>query len=240
MQRLVAASVIQGDHLVVDASLFQAYSNPRKRDGSGTPSDPEASWGFESSTGQWVYGYKLHVIACADAELPIALAVTTGKRGDSPRFPPLLAKASHFAIPLRVVGADGNYHVAVNHLAAHQLGAATVIPQAKAGKIKVIAFAAEKRHPNWPDIPSTGEAGLKGYEAGTWFGIVTRAGVSRSIINNLNREIIAALNTPELSKSLTSAGFDIRTQSPDEFGKHIKADRALLGKVIKAANIKLD
>jgi tripartite-type tricarboxylate transporter receptor subunit TctC len=119
-------------------------------------------------------------------------------------------------------------------------GAATVIPQAKAGKIKVIAFAAEKRHPNWPDIPSTGEAGLKGYEAGTWFGIVTRAGVARPIINSLNKEIIAALNTPELSKSLTSAGFDIRTSSPDEFGKYIRADRTLLGKVIKAANITLD
>ena len=119
-------------------------------------------------------------------------------------------------------------------------GAATVIPQAKSGKIKVIAFAADKRHPNWPDIPSTGEAGLKGYEAGTWFGIVTRAGVARPIINSLNKEIIAALNTPELSKSLTSVGFDIRTQSPEEFGKYIKADRALLGKVIKAANITLD
>ncbi len=119
-------------------------------------------------------------------------------------------------------------------------GAATVIPQAKAGKIKVIAFAAEKRHPNWPDIPSTGEAGLKGFEAGTWFGIVTRAGVARPIIMSLNKEIIAALNAPDLNKSLTSVGFDIRTQSADEFAKYIRADRALLGKVIKAANIKLD
>lgn len=119
-------------------------------------------------------------------------------------------------------------------------GAATVIPQAKSGKIKVIAFAAEKRHPNWPDIPSTGEAGLKGYEAGTWFGVVTRAGAPRAIVNNLNKEIIAALNTAELKSSLTGAGFDIRTQSPEEFGKFIKDDLALVGKVIKAANIKLD
>jgi tripartite-type tricarboxylate transporter receptor subunit TctC len=119
-------------------------------------------------------------------------------------------------------------------------GAATVIPQAKSGKIKVIAFAAEKRHPNWPDIPSTGEAGLKGFEAGTWFGIVTRAGVARPIINNLNKEIIAALNAPDLNKSLTSVGFDIRTQSADEFAKYIRADRILLGKVIKAANIQLN
>ncbi len=119
-------------------------------------------------------------------------------------------------------------------------GAATVIPQAKAGKIKVIAFAAEKRHPNWPDIPSTGEAGLKGYEAGTWFGTVTRAGTAKPIINNLNREIIAAVNTAELKASLTGAGFDIRTQSPEEFGKFMAADRALIGNIIKTANIKLD
>ena len=128
VRRLVAAGVIQGDHVVVDASLFHAYSNPRKKDKAGTPSDPEATWGFESSTGQWVYGYKLHLVACADAELPIALAVTTGKRNDSPLFPPLLETASRFSIPLRIVGADGNYHAAANHLAAHRLGAATVIP----------------------------------------------------------------------------------------------------------------
>ncbi len=119
-------------------------------------------------------------------------------------------------------------------------GAATVIPQARAGKLKVIAFAAEKRHPNWPDIPSTGEAGLKGYEAGTWFGTVTRTGVAKSIIHNLNREIIAALNTAELKTSLTGAGFDIRTQSPEEFGQYMAADRALIGKIIKTANITLD
>lgn len=119
-------------------------------------------------------------------------------------------------------------------------GAATVIPQMKAGKIKVIAFAAEKRHPNWPDIPSTGEAGLKNYEAGTWFGIVTRSGVAKSIIGNLNREIIAALNTPELTKSLTGAGFDIRTQTPEAFARYIQSDRKLIASVIKSANIKLD
>ena len=119
-------------------------------------------------------------------------------------------------------------------------GAATVIPQAKTGKLKVIAFAAEKRHPNWPDIPSTGEAGLKGYEAGTWFGTVTRTGVAKSIILNLNREIVAALNTAELKTSLTGAGFDISTQSPEEFGQYMAADRALIGKIIKTANITLD
>jgi IS5 family transposase len=131
VRRLVRAGIIRGEHVVVDASLFQAYSNPRKKDKSGKPSDPDASWGFESSTGRWVYGYKLHVVSCADSELPIAVAVTTGKRGDSPLFPQLLRKASGFPVPIHVVGADGNYHSAKNHLEAHGLGVSTVIPLPK-------------------------------------------------------------------------------------------------------------
>ena len=129
--RLVDAGVIRGEHVVVDASLFQAYSNPRKKNKSGNPSDTDASWGFESSTGQWVYGYKLHIVSCADSELPVAMTVTTGKRNDSPLFPQLIRKASQFPIPIRVVGADGNYHGAANHLEAHGLGASTVIPLPK-------------------------------------------------------------------------------------------------------------
>ena len=116
VRRLVGAGVIRGEHLVVDASLFKAYSNPRKKDEAGKPSDSDASWAKETSTGRWVYGYKLHVVSCADSELPISMTVTTGKRNDSPFFPQLLRKASGFPIPIHIVGADGNYHSAKNHL----------------------------------------------------------------------------------------------------------------------------
>lgn len=119
-------------------------------------------------------------------------------------------------------------------------GIATVLPFSKGGKMKVLAFASEKRHPNFPDIPSTGEAGLKGYESGTWFSVVGRAGTPRPIISQLNRDIIAALNSPDLKERLTNIGFDIRTQSPEEFAKFIKDDLALSAKVIKAAGIKLE
>ncbi len=119
-------------------------------------------------------------------------------------------------------------------------GIATVLPFSKSGKMKVLAFASEKRHPNFPDIPSTGEAGLKGYESGTWFSVVGRAGTPRPIISQLNRDIIAALNSPDLKERLTNIGFDIRTQSPEEFAKFIKDDLALSAKVIKAAGIKLE
>ena len=119
-------------------------------------------------------------------------------------------------------------------------GIATVLPFSKAGKLKVLAFASEKRHPNFPDIPSTGEAGLKGYEAGTWFGVVTRAGTPRAVVDVLNREIVAALNSPDLKERLTAIGFDVRTQSPAEFARFIRDDLALTAKVIQAAGIRLD
>jgi tripartite-type tricarboxylate transporter receptor subunit TctC len=119
-------------------------------------------------------------------------------------------------------------------------GIATVLPFSKAGKLKILAFASDKRHPNFPDIPSTGEAGLKGYEAGTWFSVVTRAGTPRAIVAALNRDIIAALHAPDLKERLTSIGFDVRTQSPEEFAKFIRDDLALTAKVIKAAGIRLD
>jgi tripartite-type tricarboxylate transporter receptor subunit TctC len=119
-------------------------------------------------------------------------------------------------------------------------GAATAIPHAKSGKAKVLAFAAEKRHPNWLEIPCTGEYGLKGFESGTWFSVVTRAGTAKSIINTLNKDIVAGLNAPDLKERLTSIGFEVRTQSPEDFAKFLKADLAATAKIIKTANITFD
>ena len=119
-------------------------------------------------------------------------------------------------------------------------GIGTLAAHWKAGKLKVLAFGSDKRHPNWPDVPSTGEAGLKGYEAGTWFGVVTRAGTPRAIVQTLNKEIVAALNAPDLKDRLVSLGFDVLTSSPEEFAQFIKTDSARAAKAVKAAGIKFD
>ncbi|HTD89557.1 MAG TPA: tripartite tricarboxylate transporter substrate binding protein [Burkholderiales bacterium] len=119
-------------------------------------------------------------------------------------------------------------------------GIATVLPHVKTGRARILAFCAEKRHPSWPDIPSTGEAGLKGYDGGTWFSVVTRAGTSPVIVSALNKEIIAGLSTPDLKERFTAIGFDIRTSTPDEFARFIKEDMARVAKVIKSAGIKAE
>ena len=116
-------------------------------------------------------------------------------------------------------------------------GIAQVTPYWKAGKLKILAIGAEKRHPSWPEIPSTGEAGLQGYSAGTWFGVVARAGTPRTVIDKLNREIVAALSGSELNERLTAIGFDVFTGTPEDFARFMQNDRARAAKVIKAAGI---
>jgi tripartite-type tricarboxylate transporter receptor subunit TctC len=117
-------------------------------------------------------------------------------------------------------------------------GIGTLVTHWKAGKLKVLAMGSDQRHPNWPDIPSTGEAGLKGYRAGTWFGVVTRAGTPRPIIEKLNREIVSALTSADLKDRLTGIGFDVFTGTPEDFARFIKDDRALTARVIQTAGIK--
>lgn len=120
-------------------------------------------------------------------------------------------------------------------------GIATVLPQVKSGRAKFIAVTAEKRLANWPEIPAVGETpGLKGYEGGTWFGVVTRAGTPRAIVQKLNQEIVATLTTPELRERFTAVGFEIRTSTPEEFARFIKTDMARMGRIIKSAAIKLN
>jgi tripartite-type tricarboxylate transporter receptor subunit TctC len=119
-------------------------------------------------------------------------------------------------------------------------GIATVLPHVKTGRARILAFCAEKRHPSWPDIASTGEAGLKGYEGGTWFSVLTRAGTSPTIVNALNKEIVATLATPDLKERFHAIGFDIRTSSPEEFARFIRDDMARVAKVIKSAGITAD
>ena len=119
-------------------------------------------------------------------------------------------------------------------------GIATVLPHARTGKAKIIAVCGEKRLASWPDIPAVGEAGLKGYEGGTWFGVVTTAGVPRPIIDRLNRDIVASLDSAVLKERFTALGFEVFTSTPEAFGQFIRTDMARAARVIRSAGITVD
>jgi tripartite-type tricarboxylate transporter receptor subunit TctC len=120
-------------------------------------------------------------------------------------------------------------------------GMATVLPHLKTGKMKVIGVCSEKRLAAWPDIPAFGELpGLKGYEGGTWFGVVVPARTPQAIIDKLNAAITAVVSSPDVKAQFAALDFQPFVAKPDAFARFIETDRARTAKVVKASNIRLD
>jgi tripartite-type tricarboxylate transporter receptor subunit TctC len=99
-----------------------------------------------------------------------------------------------------------------------------VAPQIRAGKLKAIAVTSLKRLPAFPDLQTISEAGLPGFEATTWTGLMAPAGTPPAIIAKLNREVVAVLNSPEVRGKLEGQGFEVVASTPDEMLALIKDD----------------
>ena len=82
------------------------------------------------------------------------------------------------------------------------------------------------------------EAGVTGYEAGSWYGILVPAGTPRDIVQRLNAEIVRAVKQPDVRERLAAEGADPIGSTPEEFAAHIKIEMARLGKVIREAKLK--
>ena len=87
-------------------------------------------------------------------------------------------------------------------------------------------------------MPSIAEAGVPGYEATQWFGVLAPAATPRPIIDKLNQEIVKALRSPDVRDRLIADGTDPAPTTPEEFGAYIKSETEKWTKVIKAAGIK--
>ena len=116
----------------------------------------------------------------------------------------------------------------------------TALPQMKGGKVRALAVGSPKRSALVPDLPTISEAGLAGYEAYSWSGIVVPAATPKEIIAKLNADIVRALNDPEVKKRLLENGAEAMPGTPDQFAKTLRSEITKWGKVVKAANIKAD
>ena len=96
--------------------------------------------------------------------------------------------------------------------------APTAVPQVKAGKIRGLAVTTARRSVILPELPTIAEAGLPGFEADNWYGVVTTMRTPRPIIERLREEIVRALHTPEVKSALLTQGLEVRTSTADEFG----------------------
>jgi tripartite-type tricarboxylate transporter receptor subunit TctC len=115
--------------------------------------------------------------------------------------------------------------------------AASVVPQAKAGKVKVLAVSTAKRSPYLPDVPTLKESGID-VEADAWNGLIAPGGTPKPIIDKINRDIVAIIKTPAAREKLATVLMEPVGSSPEEFRALIDGEIARWAPVIKAANVK--
>jgi len=114
------------------------------------------------------------------------------------------------------------------------------LPHFQAGKMRLLAVSGAKRSPALPDIPTVAEAALPGFEASTWYPILAPAGTPKAAVNALNRNLVAALNTPEISKRLESMGVEPVGSTPAQLAAHIKAELPKWAEVVRISGIRAD
>lgn len=113
-------------------------------------------------------------------------------------------------------------------------------PQAKVGRLRVVALASATRSPTDKNLPTIAEAGLTGFDADIWFGFMAPAGTPREIITRMNAELNRIVKLPDVAERLSGQLFDIRTSTPETFSELIRADIVKWSKVVRDGNIKLD
>ena len=118
--------------------------------------------------------------------------------------------------------------------------AVNVLPHAKTGRLKAIAISGESRSSVLPQVPTFSEAGLPGFSAREWHGVIAPARTPKAIINTLSAAIGKAMAAPDILEKLASQGVDPYISTPEQFAALMHADAAKWGKVIQEANIKLE
>ncbi len=117
---------------------------------------------------------------------------------------------------------------------------AVMLPHGKAGRLKVLGVTSLKRLNSWPEAPPVAEAGLPGFEASSWQGVLAPARTPRPIVDRLHREIVKALHSPEVERRLLTEGSEIGGGSPEAFAAYIRNEIAKWTRVVKEAGIRAE
>ncbi|MFZ4287548.1 Bug family tripartite tricarboxylate transporter substrate binding protein [Variovorax sp. HJSM1_2] len=115
-----------------------------------------------------------------------------------------------------------------------------VVPFIKSGKLRALAVTTAKRSSTLPDVPTLEESGLKGFDQGTWFGILAPAGTPRDVVAKLNAEMVKIIQSPDFQKRMADIGAEPVGNSPAQMAEQIKADTSKYAKLVKDANVVID
>jgi tripartite-type tricarboxylate transporter receptor subunit TctC len=116
----------------------------------------------------------------------------------------------------------------------------TLLGQIRNNKLRGIGVTSIKRSSELPEVPTLAEAGMKDFDAVTWFGILAPAGTPADVVKTLNTEINKAMQQPDVAAKLKSDGGDVIGGSPDKFAALLKADIPRWGKIVKASGATID
>lgn len=119
-------------------------------------------------------------------------------------------------------------------------GLATVLPQARSGKLKMLAVTGAKRARLAPEVPTVAESGVPGYEFDVWYGLVFPGGTPRVIVTKTSAEIVRQLKSPEVAQRYSSAGLEPLTSTPEAFAELIGKEIPKWRQVVQAANIRVE
>jgi tripartite-type tricarboxylate transporter receptor subunit TctC len=111
---------------------------------------------------------------------------------------------------------------------------------AEAGKVRAIASSGATRSAVMPDVPTVSEAGVPGYEATIWLGIMAPAGTPKPIVDRLNAEIAKIVSSPDVKADWAKQGAVPMTMTPEQFDKYLRDDIEKWAKVVKISGAKVD
>ncbi len=116
----------------------------------------------------------------------------------------------------------------------------SMLPHAKAGRIRALAMASEKRYSAAPELPTISESAVPGYASGSWVGFIAPAGAPREAVARLGKEIMGIVKRPDVRERFIEIGIEPVGNSPAEFTAFLKNEVSKWEKVIRTANVKIE
>ncbi len=114
------------------------------------------------------------------------------------------------------------------------------LPHIEAGRMRALAVAGAKRSPALPEVPTASEAGVKGFDAATWYALLAPVRTPREIVSRVNGEVVQILKRPEFHERLSAMGVESLGSSPEHLAQHIRSELPKWARVVQQSGARVD
>lgn len=146
--------------------------------------------------------------------------------------------------PMQVIpykgGGDAMAAVLGGHVLMYFGSMSSMTPVFKSGKLRPLAVTGNKRHPDFPDMPTFAEAGVPGFEIRLWYGLLAPAATPKDIVNRVSKDVLTIVAQPDFQAVLAKQGTEAMPMNPEQFAAFLKVEHARYADIIKRANVKVE